>query len=277
MRHRRHSSVFYLAYASVFLSSLFSRALAWGPEGHSIIAEIAQRHLTSATAAQVRQIMGGDGSLASISSWADGYRAVHPVTAGWHFVDIPLNSSNYDDARDCSPSPRGDCIVHEIARNMHALKDHTLPDHQRLEALKFLVHFVGDINQPLHTVAELTGYNDMTVCYFSTPAKNDCVETNLHAVWDFGLIRSIYYDWGAYVEYLETEWIPQNDIEALSGGQAIDWALEAHKAAHDIVVPGVKMNDHLGVEYLNAVRPTLDKQLAAAGLRLARVLNDVLN
>jgi hypothetical protein len=75
---------------------------------------------------------------------------------------------------------------------------------QRRDALKFVVHLVGDVNQPLHMVGELRGYNDLTVCYFSSPAKNDCLPTNLHIVWDVGLIRSIFWDWGGYVDYLET-------------------------------------------------------------------------
>ena len=249
-------------------------ALAWGPEGHSIVAEIAQRHLTPKAAAQVRQIMGKDASLASLSSWADDYRALHIETSRWHFVDIPIDAQGYDEARDCASTPQGDCIVHEIARNLHDLEDAASSAQQRLEALKFVVHFVGDINQPLHTVGEPQGYNGMAVCYFSGPAKNDCVPTNLHAVWDTGLIRSIFYDWGAYVEYLENDWIPQQDISALSAGSPVDWALEAHTAAHDVVTPGVNMNDHLGAAYLSKVRPTLDRQLAAAALRLARTLNE---
>ena len=65
-------------------------------------------------------------------------------------------------------------------------------------------------NQPLHTVGELRGYNDLAVCYFSSPAKNDSVApTNLHIVWDVGLIRSIFWDWGGYVDYLETELAPR--------------------------------------------------------------------
>jgi nuclease S1 len=260
-----------------YLLSMASKpASAWGTEGHSVIAEIAQRHLTTAASAQIKGILGSDASLASLSSWADDYRALHFDTSGWHFVDIPLDSPTYDETRDCAPSTRGDCIIHEISRALRDLGDQTLPSIERRDALKFIVHFVGDVNQPLHTVKEFTGYNDMEVCYFSTPAKNDCAPTNLHAVWDSGLIRSIFYDWGAYVEYLEVDWMPRQDLAAISAGNPVDWALEAHKAAHDIVIPGINMNDHLGDEYLVKVRPTLDRQLGVAGLRLARLLNEVL-
>jgi nuclease S1 len=72
-----------------------------GPEGHSIVAEIAQRRLTPEAAAKVREILGENASLASIASWANDYRAVHPDSAGWRFVIIPLAAQDYDEARDC--------------------------------------------------------------------------------------------------------------------------------------------------------------------------------
>ena len=250
-------------------------ALAWGPEGHSIIAEIAQRHLTPAAAQQVRKILG-NASLASVASWADDYRALHPDTSRWHFVDIPLAAEDFDESRDCAPSSEGDCVLHALARNLQDLTAPGASPQLREQALKFIVHFVGDVNQPLHTVGELQGYNLMQVCYFSSPAKNDCLPTNLHSVWDYGLIRSIFYSWGAYVDYLENDWIPQQDIAALSAGAPVDWALEAHRAAREIAVANVAMNDALGADYLAIVRPTLDRQLAVGGLRLAAVLNQAL-
>lgn len=262
----------------LFFALLFqgSEVLAWGPEGHSAIAEIAQRRLTQQAQSKIELILGENRSLASLSSWADDYRELHPNTAGWHFVDIPLAAQDYEEVRDCSPSPQGDCVIHALQRNLVDLQNESLPNDKRTDALKFVVHFVGDVNQPLHTVKELFGYNDFPVCYFSSPAKNDCVGTNLHAVWDTGLIRSIFWDWGAYVDYLENKWMVEHDISTISEGTPVDWALEAHQAARNVVVAGLTTNEPLGKEYLQAVRPTLDRQIAAAGLRLARVLNDAL-
>ena len=197
-------------------------------------------------------------------------------SADWHFVDIPLAADDYEESRDCAPSPQGDCVIHELARSLRDLTDPALTAAQRRDALKFVVHLVGDVNQPLHTVGELRGYNDLAVCYFSSPAKNDCVATNLHIVWDVGLIRSMFWDWGGYVDYLETDWLPAHNDPALDSGTPVDWALEAHKAARDVAVAGVAMDAHLGADYLAAVRPTLDRQLAVAGLRLARTLNEAL-
>jgi nuclease S1 len=265
-----------LVIACLIQFALLTQTHAWGPEGHSIVAEIAQRRLSPEAAAKVREILGENGSLASIASWADDYRALHLDSAGWHFVDIPLAADDYVEGRDCAPSPEGDCVIHELARNLRDLGDPASSAAKRRDALKFVVHLVGDVNQPLHTVGELHGYNDLAVCYFSSPAENDCVATNLHMVWDVGLIRSMFWDWGGYVEYLETDWLPAHNDPALDAGTPVDWALEAHKAARDVVVAGVAMNDHLGADYLAAVRPTLDRQLTVAGLRLARTLNEAL-
>jgi nuclease S1 len=265
-----------LVIACLIQFALLTQAHAWGPEGHSIVAEIAQRRLTPEAAAKVREILGENASLASIASWADDYRAVHLDSAGWHFVDIPLAADDYEESRDCAPSPQGDCVVHELARSLRDLADPASSAAQRRDALKFVVHLVGDVNQPLHTVGELHGYNDLAVCYFSSPAKNDCAPSNLHSVWDVGLIRSIFWDWGGYVDYLETDWLPAHRDPALDAGTSVDWALEAHRAARDVAVAGVTMDAHLGADYLAAVRPTLDRQLAVAGLRLARTLNEAL-
>jgi hypothetical protein len=265
-----------LVLACLIQFALLTQAHAWGPEGHSIVAEIAQRRLSPEAAAKVREILGENASLASIASWADDYRALHLDSAGWHFVDIPLAADDYEEGRDCTLTPQGDCVIHELTRSLRDLSDPALTAAQRRDALKFVVHLVGDINQPLHTVGELRGYNDLAVCYFSSPAKNDCVATNLHIVWDVGLIRSTFWDWGGYVDYLETDWLPAHNDPGLDAGTPVDWALEAHRAARGIAVAGVTMDAHLGADYLAAVRPTLDRQLAVAGLRLARTLNDAL-
>jgi hypothetical protein len=92
-------------------------AAAWGPEGHSIIAEIAQRRLTPEAAAMVAELLGRGHSLAAIASWADDIRDARPQTYNWHFVDIPLAVPTYDAKRDCkADAQKGDCIVLELGR-----------------------------------------------------------------------------------------------------------------------------------------------------------------
>ena len=138
---------------------------AWGPEGHIVIATIANARLTPAARAAVRQLLGRH-SLASVANFADQIRPQRPETANWHFVDIPKGETNYDPGRDCQPSPKGDCVIAAIARAETALKDRSLPRKQRAEALKFLVHFVGDLHQPLHwSDNHDRGGNDVNVSF----------------------------------------------------------------------------------------------------------------
>jgi len=98
------------------LLASISTAYSWGEEGHSIVAEIAQRRLNASASNMVTELLGPNSSLASMASWADSIRNRHPETANWHFIDIPRDSSEYVEARDCAESPGGDCIVKEIAR-----------------------------------------------------------------------------------------------------------------------------------------------------------------
>jgi hypothetical protein len=162
------------------------QAFAWGQEGHSIVAEIAERRLDIDTVNKVRVLLGGNVSMASVSSWADDFRSSHPETAGWHFVDIPLDKTAYDPTRDCNPD-KGDCIIHAIARFKSVLGDCSKSLAERSEALRFLIHFVGDIHQPLHDETrygadgkddrggndvQVTFYNRQTFMRCGTPASS---------------------------------------------------------------------------------------------------------
>ncbi|WFT97010.1 S1/P1 nuclease [Bradyrhizobium barranii] len=262
------------AFASfLFLVSSNVPLLAWGQEGHSIIAEIADQNLSASAKSRVAALLGQNGSLASISSWADDVRDDRPETYNWHFVDVPLAADNYDPSRDCLDSSRGDCAINAIERNRKTLLDPAASPKDKKEALMFLVHFIGDIHQPLHAVGDYRGANDYHVKFFVDPQKRSKQDTNLHAVWDSGLIRATVWDWGAYVRRLQDNWLPGKDLKKLSEGTVVDWMLEAHKAARDTAFKAA-VNADLGEDYLALSLPLVDRQLASAGLRLARVLNE---
>jgi S1/P1 Nuclease len=263
-----------------------AEAHGWGQEGHSIVAEIAQRRLDAGTRDKVKALLNTELpglkdaqiSFASIASWADDYRAdKHDETRNWHFVNIPNDRDTYVAAVDCAPDPQyGDCIINAIDRVKATLADCTKPAADRVIALKFLVHFIGDLHQPLHATSRIdpeTGKNDeggngVLVTFFNE-------KTNLHKVWDTGLIMHEVYDWGEYVRLLETQWLPGKDIAALQAGDTIAWALAAHKAAHDVAY-NYRPDHVLDDEYYRDSIPVVDRQLALAGVRLARVLNETL-
>jgi hypothetical protein len=250
------------------------RLWAWGQEGHSIIAEIADRNLNARAKAQVDALLGQNASLASVASWADDIRDDRPETYNWHFVDIPAGADDYDPKRDCLDSDRGDCAINAIERSRKALVDPAASTTDKKEALMYLVHFLGDIHQPLHTLGDYRGANDYPVKFFVDPLKRKKEETNLHAVWDSNLIHVIVWDWGAYVRRLQQNWLPGKDIKQLTAGTPVEWMLEAHKVAQDVALKA-PMDADLGEDYLNLALPAVDRQLAVAGLRLARVLNEI--
>src|SRR3954449_11422960 len=140
----------------VFLSLISARALAWGPEGHRIVADIAETRLTATAQLQMKELLGND-DLAAIAVWADEIRGERPETYGWHFVDIPKDALGFSERRDCyrpdakHPYTQPDhhnCVVDRITIFEQVLADRNAPRQDRIEALKFLVHFVGDIHQP---------------------------------------------------------------------------------------------------------------------------------
>ncbi len=262
--------------ALIVWAASFELAFAWGQEGHSIVAELAQRRLSPAAATAVDAILGRGHSLASIASWADDQRSTHPETYNWHFVDIPIASNAYDATTQCKPDPKGDCAIAALDRLKQQLRCGDAA--ARLDALRFAVHLVGDIHQPLHTVDEARGGNDIPVKVTFKGAvcsKNCDVDTNFHATWDSTLIQRTVWNWGSYVDRLETGWLstPEAADPALVAGSPTDWVLQTHSAAQTVwnAKPASNVLDD---SYYQQVLPILDRQLGLGGLRLATWLND---
>jgi hypothetical protein len=270
--------------AAVFACALSGQALGWGQEGHSIVAEIAQHRLSPQAAAMVEQLLGNGHSLAAVASWADDTRDSRPETTNWHFVDIPLSRDSYDEAVNCHPSDeatRGDCVVNELKRLRTELRCAT--GDKKIEALKFAVHFVGDIHQPLHALLDKAGGNDLIIDLFARgeTCTGSCVPQhdfmNFHTAWDSGVILRRVFDWGRYVDLLETDhgWLTTAEAQAagIDGGTPEQWAEQTHKAAQTVwaLVPE---NSVLDDAYYRKVSPIVARQLGLAGLRLAKFLND---
>ena len=256
-------------------------AWAWGPEGHSIIAEIAQRRLSRdapAIMSKIQGILGPGVSMASIASWADDFREQNPETEYWHFVDIPIKVDNYDPAKVCVASDEGDCIVAELDR---LKRDVRCAKADQQKALMLAIHFVGDIHQPLHTVAENEGglTLDVRVLMHGETSINCPLapeNDNLHKVWDSTLIKMTVRNWGDYVSRLEKGWLKSSDAQKPEVDDPAQWAVESHKTAKEIweLTPSSKiLNDDYYVEVL----PVLDQQLGLAALRLTRFLTAALS
>lgn len=213
---------------------------------------------------RARALLGGR-TLADIATWADDVRKAHPETARWHFVDIPVEARSYRPSRDCVRRRTGDCAIAAIARERAVLADTAAPRARRAEALRFVVHLVADLHQPLHCADDHDhGGNDVAVTLLGEP-------TNLHAVWDSGLLAAAGRGERATARRV-TAWLAAHAAEPLAAGTAVDWALEAHRAAvaHAYAIP---RSHRLGHAYVVANLPIVDRQLALAAARLAAVLN----
>lgn len=265
-----------------------SAALAWGKEGHKIIASIAAQRLTPAARAQVKALLADnpDGkSLPSISMWADWVRFHKlPETYNWHFVNIPLAQSSYDPRRDCRDVPgKGACIVAATERMRDVLADGRRRREERVEALKFVVHLVGDLHQPLHAAERDgdQGATEVKVAWFGEWEQRPHQAWTLHAVWDDGILDERHESVPQSVGRLDT-WLALQDEAALRRGSVIDWVLEAHAVAREQAYrdqngAGIpRRGARLGRAYCDARAAAVDQQLAKAGVRLAQVLNQAL-
>ncbi len=241
------------------------QAWAWGNEGHRIVADIAWDHLNQVTMQQLRQFLG-DNDLASISTWPDDIRSARPETGPWHYVDISPDSAGYK-PEDC---PEDNCVVAQITKFARILGDPEQPFAARSEALKFLVHFVGDLSQPFHAMADARGGNDIPVTVFGSTQCGDYA-CNLHSVWDTELIRHTGLREHRYARDLE-RMIATEHLQAGST-DPVAWANDSFQLAKDArVQPQAEIDE----AYYLRERPVVDRQLALAGLRLAQVLNEEL-
>jgi hypothetical protein len=245
-------------------------AAAFGGDGHRIVAELAQRQLTAAARSEVSRLLAGeaDASLAGTSTWADQVRELEAwrYTAPWHYVNFPRGDCRYRARARC---PGGDCVVGAIGRQAGILSD---PDHgtaARRQALKFLVHFVADVHQPLHAgYADDRGGNTFQVFYLGRGG-------NLHALWDGGILRSARLDWPDHVERLARR-APAPDAGAWSPQAPARWAEQSCRL---IVQAGVypPRPGRLPRDYVQRQLPVVEGQLILAAARLAGLLNALLD
>lgn len=256
-----------------------TQLLAWGPKGHAIVADIAASRLTPITKQNLQLLLGAD-SLASIASWADSVRKERDESYDWHFVDIPKDASGFSEERDCfrpqdkhkdALTDHHNCVVDRIEMFQKILGDEKASRADRLEALKWLVHFVGDLHQPLHAIDEARGGNDIKLAVFGSPKCGD-YDCNLHWAWDTLLLEHTGLSEEDYVARLNTL-IAQKQMETQAGGTPVDWANESHvQARHIMEAKPAAIDD----AYYQANIELVNQKLALGGLRLATLLNNAL-
>lgn len=245
-----------------------SRALAWGAEGHEIVAAIALRELTPAARGQVGRLLGAPMMMVHEASWADEIRDSRPETGAWHYVDIPLWAGSYDAPRDCGD---GGCVVAQIGDDLRILSNRHAPDAARAEALRFLIHFVADVHQPLHAEDnDDKGGNQVH-------ARLGRERASLHKLWDVDVVEPLGPDPDAIADSIERDLSPGQRRDWQSGTPA-RWANEAHAIAREHIYPplGGARDLRLPRDYAVGEAPLARILLAKAGVRLAWLLNTAL-
>ena len=251
--------------------------LAWGPEGHEVVAALAQSLLSDPAKAGVQSVIGNS-TLSSVSNWADQVRSQRDETYNWHFVDIPKSAASFSEDRDCFLPTNGhagaatdhhNCVVDRITLFKQILADTTRAPQDRQEALKFIVHFVADVHQPFHAVGDEAGGNRVLITEFGSTQCNGNRPCNLHGAWDSGMIEHTGMNRDAYVQHLQ-QFIGATHLVA--SGNPGDWANESHLAGQTAWLDDGGVIDDA---YYNTQIQVVDKRLALAGLRLAALLEDV--
>jgi len=252
-------------------------AFAWGRDGHEIVARIAEARLIPKARAGVEALLGRTESMASVANWADQIRKDREETGPWHYVNIPYEMRGFDEARD---GKNGDNVVNKIVDFATVLNDRKRSDADREEALKFLIHFVGDLHQPLHSTDrnDDKGGNFRLVFFLDQPEA-----VNLHRVWDSEILKHMMND-GEKKESVEemaariATSITDKQARQWTAGDPVAWVNESHKLAVETVYADVPADGppvKIGEAYVTRAEPVIEMQLARAGVRLADVLNRV--
>jgi hypothetical protein len=304
------------------------RASAWGPEGHAAIALIAEGLLSSNTEATAHNLLaqGGDKDLVSIASWADlvlsaahregplrenheaaEFNRTFPKSAMWHYVNIPLGAVSYEDARNFVD---GENVIHAIEGCIRTLESSAPApnDLTKVQALRLLVHFVGDIHQPLHCGTGFYSFTDGEAARLVTvPAEaigkpsdrggnllfyDSSPIDQLHALWDRVLVENIDHDidYRVLADYLRRNYLPK--VTQITPGDyhlwARVWAIDSVKVAN-LAYSGIKFGVAefdangrptsiavtLPANYIEVNRARAAQQLVKAGVHLAQLLNAI--
>lgn len=252
-----------LAVAVVVLVSCVPVALAWGPRGHRIVADLAEAKLTPQARAAVQKLLALRGAhhLDDVANWADDLRDTDPAlfrrTRRLHFVNFHSRDCIYDPPRDCR---NGECAVAAIDKYSAILANHSNSPAERAEALAFVVHFVGDIHQPLHAdYRHDAGGNDFQVRWRGRG-------TNLHHVWDSLMLDSTHLSAAQFTDKLAAQ-----HTRIATGGTPTQWAEESCRIDRDAgVYPSSRRID---AAYVDRELPIAEQRLRQAGARLAALLN----
>jgi hypothetical protein len=256
---RLFTLVFLLSFVSLCASEKITD---WGRTGHRAMGEIATSHLSNKAKREISKLLDG-ASLALVSTYGDEIKSDERYRDyyAWHFVNYPFGT----DYESQPKSDRGD-IIQGIAKCIEILESEDANKADKAFHLKLLVHFIGDLHQPLHVgIAKDRGGNDFQVRWFDEG-------TNLHSVWDQKMIES--YNMSYFELAANSRKLSKAQLEQLQQGTVLDWMKESRILCEDIYV-NTKVGEKLGYNYMYKYVETARFQIQKGGIRLAKILNDI--
>lgn len=251
-----------LVFALLF-SSFLSASEDWGRTGHRATGEVAEEYLSKKAKQKIAQLLDGQ-SLAFVSTYGDDiksdpkYREYGP----WHYVNLEKGETKYTEEK---ANPDGDLVM-GIRKSIAVLKDPNASKEEKSFYLKMLVHFMGDLHQPLHAGrGEDKGGNDIQVRWFGQGS-------NLHRVWDSEMINDFQMSFTELAQ--STDDLSKKEVQKIASGSVLAWMYESKELSNK-VYNSVETGEKLGYEYMYKWFPVVHDQIQKGGIRLAKVLNDI--
>lgn len=278
-----------LAVLGVALLGLISRpAAAWWDEGHQIVAEIASRHLSKSARAEIEELLADLPEYASMpaaATWPDRVAKLDPKYAfafTSHFINVESRLSPSEMYALCLQ--KAGCVVTGVSYSIEILRSTRASKVERAEALRFLIHFVGDAHQPLHAGRTADKGGNTIDRLRLVGFEPDSDRLNLHAVWDGGLIgiemQRKGWDWQRYAIELDGR-IDDEQIARWGRGSAYDWIEESRLFAaadgylHADGKTQIRAGDTLDADWVERRLPVVEQRLQQGGIRLALVLEEI--
>ena len=236
----------------------------WGKTGHRIIGEIAERQLSDDVKDIVYDILDGE-SLAVVSTWPDEMRSNPEFDkfSHWHYVNLPLDKE-YPEVKHTK-----DNVVTIIERCVAILKSPSSDIEMKKFYLKYLVHLVGDLHQPMHT-GRYEDYGGSKISLTFKGRKGSDNKTNLHVLWDTNLIDDFKMSYTEWSNHLQNKYRK----EVVKQSNTLEWTFESHWWARDIY-KNTPEGSYLSYDYVYKYQPVLEKRLYYAGVRLGNLIQDI--
>lgn len=251
---------------SFILSYIPVQTMAWGMIGHRIVGEVADCYIKGKTGREVKKILGHE-SIAMASNWADFIKSdsTYNYLGNWHYANF-MDNLDYQMLKSALETETGTNIYNRINFLSKELKNESLEAGKKKMYLRLLIHFVGDIHQPMHMGRkEDSGGNGIKLTWFGQPS-------NLHRIWDSDVIESQQLSYTEYTDAINHA--NKNELNAWLHDDVSVWAFESYQISRKLYSK-VKPEEKLGYRYIYDNLDTVNHQLLKGGVRLAGLLNQV--